>query len=66
MNPTITRDVPGPETESNVTPRRPVILAAGLGGALVRPELLGADYSYRSVAGLSKRGQERTWPATAQ
>jgi hypothetical protein len=42
------------------------LLEAGLGGPLVRHGASSPDYSQRSVARLSKRGQEKTWPATAQ
>jgi hypothetical protein len=39
---------------------------AGLAGPVVLHGILSPDYSYRSVAQLSKRGQEKTWPAIAQ
>lgn len=50
----------------NESERGPAFFEAGLGGPLVLHGRMGPGYSYRSVAELSKRGQERTWPATAQ
>ena len=55
------------EPTSDSPLRREVgLYEAGLGGPLVLHGTADRDYSYRSVARLSKRGQDATWPATAQ
>jgi hypothetical protein len=46
--------------------REVILFEAGLGGPLVLHGTTSPDYSQRSVARLSKRGQEKTWPAIAQ
>jgi hypothetical protein len=46
--------------------REASLFEAGLGGPLVLHGRISPDYSHRSVAKLSRRGQEKTWPATAQ
>jgi hypothetical protein len=46
--------------------REVTLFEAGLGGPLILHGASSPDYSRCSVARLSKRGQEKTWPATAQ